>query len=140
MARKQLIAPFLAGVVLAPPLVLLFGFGWEILLISPVIGGIAFAAAAVRAHYATEFFRRLIPQPDVARHRQDVAQNESGLPKFLYAARTVIVDIRFGLAAILVVAVAVLLHVQGAAIWQTLLLALGGPLLIAVAMTRRHLS
>jgi hypothetical protein len=63
MSRRQLIAPFLAGVFLGPPITLLLGFGWELLLISPLIGGVSLAAAALRVHYATNFFRTLILNP-----------------------------------------------------------------------------
>jgi len=39
----------------------------------------------------------------------------------------------------LITVVAVLLHEQGAPIWQTLLLGLGGPALMVLAMTRQYL-
>jgi len=48
-------------------------------------------------------------------------------------------DLRFAVATVLIVVVAVLLLVQGAPTWQGLLLALGGPALMALAMTRRYL-
>lgn len=140
MSRRQLIAPFLAGVFLGPPITLLLGFGWELLLISPLVGGVSFAAAAARAHYATNFFRSLIPQPDLASRRAEVEEAAPGFPTLLNAARHVVFDLRFALGSGLIVAVALLLLMQGAPVWQGLLLAVGGPTLIALAMTRRLLS
>jgi len=139
MSRSQLIAPFLFGVLFGPLIVLILGFSWEVVLISPLIGGVSFASAAVRAHNATRFFKSLIPQPNLERRRAEVARAPSGFPTVLHAARHAIVDIRFGLATMLITVVAVLLHEQGAPIWQTLLLGLGGPALMVLAMTRQYL-
>ena len=132
MPRKRLLQWFLVGLVAGPPLTILFGFGWEVILLSPLLGGISFAAGAARVYYAVEFFRRIIPQPTIARGT-DEPQN------YWDMARRVVVDLRFILATSLIAIVAILLYSGGAPAWQAALLLAFGALAMATAVMRSQM-
>ncbi len=76
-------------------MMLLFGFDWRILLLSPFIGGLAFTIARVRAYYGTRLFKRIVPQPDLVRGREEVRQAEPGVPTFRHAVTRGLLDLRF---------------------------------------------